>query len=150
MCLMEKVRQEGGPFAVAHCNFGLRGAESDADEAFVREQAARHGIPCHVKQFDTEAFASAEGISIEMAARELRYNWFAEETDIIYVAHHRDDQVETVLMNIITLFVEVLVSIPLGILAARKQYHAADYIVTVFALACIYFASPALPYLFVF
>ena len=76
MCLMEKVRQEGGPFAVAHCNFGLRGAESDADEAFVRSQAARYRIPCHVKRFDTEAFASAEGISIEMAARRLRYHWF--------------------------------------------------------------------------
>jgi len=106
MCLMEKVRQEGGPFAVAHCNFGLRGAESDADEAFVREQAARHGIPCHVKQFDTEAFASAEGISIEMAARRLRYHWFGELCrehgyTAVAVAHNANDNAETLILNLL-------------------------------------------------
>ena len=103
---MEKVRQEGGPFAVAHCNFGLRGAESDADEAFVREQAARHGIPCHVKQFDTEAFASAEGISIEMAARRLRYHWFGELCrehgyTAVAVAHNANDNAETLILNLL-------------------------------------------------
>ena len=106
MCLMEKVRQEGGPFAVAHCNFGLRGAESDADEAFVREQAARHGIPCHVKQFDTEAFASAEGISIEMAARRLRYHWFGQLCrehgyEAVAVAHNANDNAETLILNLL-------------------------------------------------
>ena len=73
MVLAEKVRREGGPFALAHCNFRLRGADSDADEAFVRAWAARHGITCHVQAFDTEAVAAAEGISIEMTARKLRY-----------------------------------------------------------------------------
>ena len=106
MCLMEKVRQEGGPFAVAHCNFGLRGAESDADEAFVREQAARHGIPCHVKRFDTEAFASAEGISIEMAARRLRYHWFGQLCrehgyEAVAVAHNANDNAETLILNLL-------------------------------------------------
>ena len=105
MCLMEKVREEGGPFAVAHCNFGLRGSESDGDEAFVREQAARHGIPCHVKQFDTEAFASAEGISIEMAARRLRYHWFGELCrehgyTAVAVAHNANDNAETLILNL--------------------------------------------------
>ena len=106
MCLMEKVRQEGGPFAVAHCNFSLRGTESDADEAFVREQAARHGIPCHVKQFDTEAFASAEGISIEMAARRLRYHWFGQLCrehgyEAVAVAHNANDNAETLILNLL-------------------------------------------------
>ena len=106
MCLMEKVRQEGGPFAVAHCNFGLRGAESDADEAFVRSQAASYGIPCHVKRFDTEAFASAEGISIEMAARRLRYHWFGQLCrehgyEAVAVAHNANDNAETLILNLL-------------------------------------------------
>ena len=79
MVLAEKVRREGGPFAIAHCNFRLRGADSDADEALVREWASKYGVPCHVKAFDTEAFADAEGISIEMAARKLRYRWFGQD-----------------------------------------------------------------------
>ncbi|MBQ3813545.1 MAG: tRNA(Ile)-lysidine synthetase, partial [Bacteroidales bacterium] len=58
MCLARKVRLEGGPFAIAHCNFGLRGKESDADEAFVRSWAGENGIPIHVKRFDTKAYAS--------------------------------------------------------------------------------------------
>ena len=78
MVLAEKVRREGGPFAVAHGNFRLRGADSDADEALVRDWAARHGITCHVTAFDTEGFAAAEGICIEMAARNLRYRWFGQ------------------------------------------------------------------------
>ena len=60
MCLAQKVRLEGGPFAIAHCNFGLRGEESDADEAFVRSWAGENGIPIHVKRFDTKAYASAQ------------------------------------------------------------------------------------------
>jgi len=106
MCLMEKVREEGGPFAVAHCNFALRGPESDADEAFVREQAARYGIPCHVKRFDTEAFASTQGISIEMAARRLRYHWFGELCrehgyEAVAVAHNANDNAETLILNLL-------------------------------------------------
>lgn len=106
MCLMEKVREEGGPFAVAHCNFGLRGSESDADEAFVRGEAARHGIPCHVKRFDTELFAKEQGISIEMAARRLRYHWFGELCrehgyEAVAVAHNANDNAETLILNLL-------------------------------------------------
>ena len=106
MVLAEKVRREGGPFAVAHCNFRLRGAESDADEALVREWAERHGITCHVHAFDTEAVATAEGISIEMAARKLRYRWFGELCrkhgyEAVLTAHHAGDNAETFFLNLL-------------------------------------------------
>ena len=106
MCLAEKVRLEGGPFAVAHCNFSLRGAESDGDEAFVRDWCSRHGIVCHVKRFDTAAYASSEGISIEMAARRLRYHWFGELCrelgyEAVAVAHNANDNAETLLLNLL-------------------------------------------------
>ena len=106
MVLAEKVRREGGPFAVAHCNFRLRGAESDADEALVREWAERHGVTCHVRAFDTEAVATAEGISIEMAARKLRYRWFGELCrkhgyEAVLTAHHAGDNVETFFLNLL-------------------------------------------------
>ena len=106
MCLMEKVREEGGPFAVAHCNFGLRGSESDGDEAFVRAQAARLGVPCHVKRFDTEAYARERGISIEMAARRLRYQWFGRLCrengyEAVAVAHNANDNAETLILNLL-------------------------------------------------
>ena len=106
MCLAQKVRLEGGPFAVAHCNFGLRGEESDADEAFVRAWCSSHGIPIHVKRFDTQAFATAEGISVEMAARRLRYHWFGELCrehgyEAVAVAHNANDNAETLLLNLL-------------------------------------------------
>ena len=106
MVLAEKVRREGGPFAVAHCNFRLRGAESDADEALVREWADRHGVHCHVRAFDTEAVATAEGISIEMAARKLRYRWFGELCrkhgyEAVLTAHHAGDNAETFFLNLL-------------------------------------------------
>ena len=106
MVLAEKVRREGGPFAVAHCNFRLRGAESDADESLVREWAARHGVTCHVRAFDTEAFAAAEGISIEMAARQLRYRWFGQLCrehgyEAVLTAHHAGDNAETFFLNLL-------------------------------------------------
>ncbi len=106
MCLAEKVRLSGEPFAVAHCNFGLRGAESNADERFVRTWASSHGITCHVKFFDTQAFASAEGISIEMAARRLRYHWFGELCRKhgytgVAVAHNANDNAETLILNLL-------------------------------------------------
>ncbi len=96
----------GARFAVAHCNFSLRGAESDADESFVRDWCAEHGIECFVKRFDTRAYASANGISIEMAARDLRYAWFAELLrdggfDAVAVAHNADDNAETLLLNLL-------------------------------------------------
>jgi len=106
MVLAEKVRRYGGPFAVAHCNFRLRGADSDADEALVRQWAERYDVPCHVKAFDTEAFAAAEGISIEMAARKLRYRWFGELCrehgyEAVLTAHHAGDNAETFFLNLL-------------------------------------------------
>ena len=90
----------------AHCNFHLRGEESDRDEQFVRSLCQEHQIPLHVKHFETESYAKEKQISIEMAARELRYAWFEDlrhETQamVIAVAHHRDDSVETFLLNLI-------------------------------------------------
>lgn len=106
MCLMEKVRQGGEPFAVAHCNFGLRGTESDADEALVRSRAAAIGAVCHVKRFDTAAFATENKISIEMAARRLRYHWFGELCreygySGVAVAHNANDNAETLILNLL-------------------------------------------------
>lgn len=90
----------------AHCNFHLRGEESDRDEVFVKRLCERMGVPLHRIDFETERYAVENKISIEMAARELRYNWFAEikkktKADVIAVAHHQDDSVETVLLNFI-------------------------------------------------
>ncbi len=106
MCLAQKVRLEGGPFAIAHCNFGLRGADSDGDEAFIRSWAAACGVPCHVKRFDTKAFASAQGISVEMAARRLRYHWFGQLCreygyEAVAVAHNANDNAETLMLNLL-------------------------------------------------
>ena len=89
----------------AHCNFHLRGLESDRDEAFVRQLCEKQGIPLHVTHFDTSAYAKEHYISIEMAARELRYEWFEHirkeiGASAIAVAHHRDDSVETFLLNL--------------------------------------------------
>ena len=93
-------------FVVAHCNFHLRGEESDGDERFVREFAEKHGIRCFVKHFETEKHATEKGVSIEMAARDLRYAWFEELRqqlgyDKIAVAHHADDQAETFFINLL-------------------------------------------------
>jgi tRNA(Ile)-lysidine synthase len=97
--------QTGFPVAVAHCNFGLRRKESDDDEQFVADYCDRHNIAFHSKQFNTEEHARVEGISIEMAARELRYAWFDQLLerhgyDFLATAHHQDDVVETFLINL--------------------------------------------------
>lgn len=89
----------------AHCNFHLRGDESDRDQAFVESLATKLSIPLHVKQFDTKPYAKNNGVSIEMAARELRYSWFEElrrqtGCSVIAVAHHQDDQAETIILNL--------------------------------------------------
>lgn len=89
----------------AHCNFHLRGLESDRDESFVRQLCEEHSIPLHVTHFDTSAYAKEHHLSIEMAARELRYEWFEQirkkiGASVIAVAHHRDDSVETFLLNL--------------------------------------------------
>ena len=90
----------------AHCNFALRGEESDRDEDFVRNFCRSLNIKCHSIHFETRRYAAQQSISIEMAARELRYNWFTkicEESDcqVVAVAHHKDDSVETMLLNLI-------------------------------------------------
>lgn len=95
-----------GRLGIAHAHFGLRGEASDSDEAFVRSAAQALGIPYFTKTFDTTVHASEKGISIQMAARELRYAWFealAEDAgfDRIATAHHLDDQVETALLHLI-------------------------------------------------
>lgn len=90
----------------AHCNFHLRGEESNRDEQFVRQLCKRYGIRLYTIDFDTTRYAAEKRISIEMAARELRYNWFEEirnqcQADVVAVAHHQDDSVETILLNLI-------------------------------------------------
>lgn len=105
MVMLELFRQLEYDFVVAHCNFKLRGAESDGDEVFMHDYCGEHGIELHVKTFDTREFALQEGISIEMAARELRYQWFYELLDslaysCLLTAHHQDDLVETMLINL--------------------------------------------------
>ena len=92
-------------FAIAHCNFGLRGAASDEDENFVRNLAANYEVPFYTERFETEKFAATEKISIQMAARELRYAWFGqllktEGYSYLAVAHHLDDVLETILLNL--------------------------------------------------
>lgn len=90
----------------AHCNFHLRGEESERDERFVRNLCATLGVPLHTIGFDTARHATENHISIEMAARELRYQWFAEQKEkcratVVAVAHHKDDSIETMLLNLI-------------------------------------------------
>ena len=89
-----------------HCNFHLRGEESDRDEQFVRDFCHKHAIPLEVCHFDTLASARQHKTSIEMEARDLRYRWFAQraqalDAEAICVAHHKDDQAETLLLNLI-------------------------------------------------
>ncbi len=91
--------------AFAHCNFNLRGAESDGDEAFVLELAKNLHVECFVEKFDTLVYAQTNKQSTQMAARELRYNWFRELSnllhfDYILTAHHADDNLETFLINL--------------------------------------------------
>jgi tRNA(Ile)-lysidine synthase len=87
-----------------HCNFSLRGKESDADEKFVVQWSEKLEVPIYTNTFDTERYAKENAISIQMAARELRYNWFLEISDLLKIdfiatAHHLDDNVETYLIN---------------------------------------------------
>lgn len=89
----------------AHCNFQLRGEESERDEAFVRSLCQRLEVPLHTVRFDTLRHAEEEHLSVEMAARELRYDWFAQligalEMQAVAVAHHRDDSLETMFINL--------------------------------------------------
>jgi tRNA(Ile)-lysidine synthase len=90
---------------IAHCNFSLRGDESDMDEEMVQLYAQKHNIPFYSKKFKTQEFAQTNGLSIQMAARELRYTWFEElsienKYDVIAVAHNMNDNIETLLINL--------------------------------------------------
>ena len=89
-----------------HCNFRLRGSESDRDEQFVKDLCEKNGVALHLIHFDTTEYASLHQVSIEMAARELRYGYFRQlcqdiGAETVCVAHHRDDTVETLLMNML-------------------------------------------------
>jgi tRNA(Ile)-lysidine synthase len=91
--------------AIAHCNFQLRGEESDAEEVFVRSLAATLEMPVYVRHFDVEEVCREKGISVQMAARELRYSWFEEllrqqRFDVVATAHNLNDSVETFLLNL--------------------------------------------------
>lgn len=95
----------GMAIEAVHCNFHLRGDESDRDESFVREFCTAHDIALHVVHFDTLSYAREHGISVEMAARDLRYEQFGKlreqlGCEYIAVAHHQNDQAETLLLNL--------------------------------------------------
>ena len=103
--LLDALHREGFSVVVAHCNFHLRGEASDADAAFVRSLAAKYQVPYCQADFDTIAIAEERKISIEMAARDLRYEWFEQMADehdcaLIAVAHNADDVVETFFLNL--------------------------------------------------
>lgn len=105
MTLATLLQQIGAEIAIAHCNFNLRGAESDADEAFVRSWGQAAGIPVYVQAFDTPGLLATQGGNLQELARDLRYTWF--ETlrkelgfDLVATAHHRQDSVETLLINL--------------------------------------------------
>jgi len=105
MLMLHLFTNAGFSVAVAHCNFGLRGSESDGDEQFVANFCDQHNLEFNIKHFKTEEFAFQEGISIEMAARELRYDWFnslldQHKYDFLATAHHQDDVIETFLINL--------------------------------------------------
>ena len=104
--LLSLLKEHGFNVHAAHCNFRLRGAESDRDEAFCVDLCRQLGVELHRVHFDTRTYADLHKVSIEMAARELRYRWFEQlRQDLgaagICVAHHRDDSVETVLLNLV-------------------------------------------------
>lgn len=106
MVLAELFHRAGFNFAIAHCNFGLRGAESNQDEKFVVSIAEAYGVPCFVKHFKTREYAGFNKISVQMAARTLRYEWFdellaAEGFKTLATAHHLDDQIETFFINLL-------------------------------------------------
>ncbi|MBR5928499.1 MAG: tRNA lysidine(34) synthetase TilS [Prevotella sp.] len=106
VCLLLILKQLGYSVEAVHCNFHLRGEESDRDEQFCVSFCEKQQVLLHLIHFDTREYAALHHLSIEMAARELRYHYFAAlcrdlQSDGVCVAHHQDDSVETVLMNLI-------------------------------------------------
>lgn len=105
IALLDLLQKQGYHCVSAHCNFHLRGEEANRDSKFAHSQSNARNIPFFTIDFQTEAYASIKGISTEMAARELRYNWFKEikervKADYIAVAHHADDCIETFMINL--------------------------------------------------
>ena len=106
--MVDLFAKAGFNFTISHCNFQLRDAESDRDEAFVKALGSKYNKEILVQQFDTTTYTAANKLSIQVAARELRYGWFEEirstvdgqrSTVLIATAHHADDNIETLLMN---------------------------------------------------
>ena len=105
MVLLHLFEKSGYNYGIAHCNFQLRGDESDQDEEFVKKQVLIHGVPAFFETFETREYAAINGVSIEMAARELRYAFFEKIRidngfDYIVTAHHQDDLIETFFLNL--------------------------------------------------
>jgi tRNA(Ile)-lysidine synthase len=105
MALAHLLHTAGIPFELAHVNFGLRDSESDGDEEFVKKWGQGHGIPVHVYRANTKEWAEKNGVSTQMAAREIRYQFFEEirskhKLAGIVVAHQEDDQLETIFLNL--------------------------------------------------
>jgi tRNA(Ile)-lysidine synthase len=106
VCMAYLFHQAGYHFGIAHCNFQLRGNDSYLDEQFVRTLARSYNVPFYSQPFNTTEEAEKRGISIQMAARDLRYNWFTkiltnEQYDYLATAHHLDDEVETFFINLL-------------------------------------------------
>ncbi|HNW97252.1 MAG TPA: tRNA lysidine(34) synthetase TilS [Bacteroidales bacterium] len=106
VALCDLMHESGFEFGIAHCNFMLRDKESDGDEKFVKQLAKKINIPFFINRFETGKYADEKKISIQMAARELRYAWFEvirkkNNYDLIAVAHHGDDEIETFFINLI-------------------------------------------------
>jgi len=104
--MVQLFKQAGFSFSIAHCNFNLRANEAQLDETFVKLLADEMDVPFHVAHFDTKGFAEKHKVSTQMAARQLRYDWFEElrqQEDYRYVAvaHHQSDVIETVLLNLV-------------------------------------------------
>ena len=105
MVMLHLFQQLESQIAIAHCNFQLRGIESFEDQKFIQDYADANAVPVYITQFDTTTFAEDYKLSTQVAARELRYNWFyelleTEEYDYILTAHHADDNLETFLINL--------------------------------------------------
>lgn len=105
MVMVHLFQQLDYKIGIAHCNFQLRGMESFEDQNFVQEYAVTNNIPIFITQFDTKAFSEDYKVSTQVAARELRYNWFyelleTEKFDYILTGHHADDNLETFLINL--------------------------------------------------
>jgi tRNA(Ile)-lysidine synthase len=105
MVMLHLFQQLNYNMAIAHCNFQLRGDESSGDQQFIENYASTHKIPIFVTHFDTQTFAKEQKLSTQVAARELRYNWFyklleTKKYDYLLTAHHADDNVETFIINL--------------------------------------------------